>query len=58
MNFNRDNSIVSLENLFCKDYHFISSEDALRDVIPPKWNKDVLEGKSKVKIGMGYPVVS
>ena len=46
------NPIISIESLFSKNYRFISSEDALRDVTPPSWDKDVLDGKKKVRIGI------
>ena len=45
------NPIISIESLFSKNYRFISSEDALRDVTPPMWDKDVLDGKKQVRVG-------
>lgn len=31
-----------------KSHKFLSSEEALRDVVPPQWGKDVLSGEKKV----------
>ena len=51
MEIGKKNPVVSLESLFSKNYRFVSSEDALRDVTPPSWSKEILDGKKKVKIG-------
>ncbi len=33
-----------------KTVRIVSSEDALRDVIPPAWGEDVLSGERKVVV--------
>lgn len=43
--------IISLEELLRKEHEFISSEAALRDVIPSQWSDDVLSGKAKIVVG-------
>ena len=47
----RREPIVSLDELLGKNYRFASSQDALKDVTPPKWSKDVLDGKRKIIVG-------
>ncbi len=44
--------IVFLEELLGKEHTFISSEESLRDVVPPQWSDDVLSGKTKVIVGV------
>lgn len=51
MDNSEKNPIISVESLFRKSYRFISSEEALRDVTPPSWDKDILDGKKKVIVG-------
>lgn len=43
--------IISLEELLEKEHEFISSEDALRDVVPPQWSDDALSEKTKIFVG-------
>ena len=42
--------IVSLETLFGKEHRFVSAEEALKDITPPEWSEDVLNGKKQVKV--------
>ena len=41
MDKEREKTIISLEVLLAKEYEIISSDDALTEVIPPKWDKGV-----------------
>lgn len=47
----RKSPIISLDKLLQKEHEFVSLEDALQDVVPPEWSKDVLDGKVKVTVG-------
>ena len=47
----RKSPIISLEKLLQKEHEFVSLEDALQDVVPPEWTKDVFDGKVKVTVG-------
>lgn len=42
---------INLDILKSKKSRIISSEEALKDVVPIEWSDEVLEGKEKVVIG-------
>lgn len=52
MDKEQEKTIISLEDLLAKEYEIISSDDALTDVIPPKWDKGVFDGSKRIKIGL------
>jgi len=41
---------LDLNKLNSKKFNFISSEDALKDMTPISWSKEVLSGKKKVTL--------
>jgi hypothetical protein len=41
---------LDINKLNSKRYTIVSSEEALKDIIPINWSKDVLSGKRKVLI--------
>ena len=42
--------IVSFDELMSKSPRYVSSQEALKDVAPPRWSGDVLDGKKKVVV--------
>lgn len=44
---------LDISKLNIKKSTIISSEEALEDIIPINWSKDVLSGKKKVEINYG-----
>jgi hypothetical protein len=47
---NENYKSLDLNKLNTKKYTIISSEEALKDIIPINWSKEVLSGKKKVLI--------
>jgi len=43
---------LNLDKLKNRKHIDISSEEALKDIIPFNWSKDVLEGKKKITINI------
>ena len=44
-------SIISIHELLNKSHKFVASQEALKDITPPNWSGDVLEGKKKIVVG-------
>ncbi len=44
-------SIISIHELLNKSHKFVASQEALKDITPPNWSSDVLEGKKKIVVG-------
>jgi len=43
---------LDISKINTKKYIIVSSEEALKDIIPINWAKDVLSGKKKVLVGI------
>lgn len=43
---------INFENI-CKNAKIISSEEALKDVVPINWPSEILDGRAEVVIGKG-----
>jgi hypothetical protein len=46
----REYKKLDMNKLNCRITEFISTEEALKDVIPIEWSDDVLSGKKKVTV--------
>lgn len=50
---NKKYKLLDLDKLRTKKSIVVSTEEALKDIIPINWSKDVLSGKKKVLINYG-----
>ena len=50
MDNKRQKPIVSFDELMSKSHRYVSSQEALKDVTPPQWSDDVMNGKRKIAV--------